>query len=789
MSSGLLVLLVLTPAALSGCLGADSVPEPPAPDAVSDHEELIVLLSPPDGGVGVPLPVTFHWRAPYLPGARFTVLAGTADRGLTEVTGCIEVVAPQCEAEAQIQPGQLYSWRVQAVDGSSEWWSRTATFAVEGTLAPLAETFFRENRTLYDVPLAKMPREGARGIQVGDKLAWHPYPVKATQYRIIAVTGNGTVEMCRTADTECSFPALPAGERFAWWIEVLDSDKLLAVTPAREGVFYTAPPPLVLLEPLPHEAVHGSTVRFGWSAQAAYEREPIDVYASIDDGEFQRVCSTTTTSCEVEFPELATVAWYATAFDGTTTTRTATLQVRTGGPPLAPTISYPADGAIDVPHRTSFRWQAAGDPTGEPVTYSVEVLHGDDWATVCHGIGGWCAHDVPVDAESVTWRVRSRDDSGKETVSTSSTFTPFRAHSNIALLEPRDGARGLDSLTKFAWTSDAVASHTTSMVEVLADDGTWQAICRTTDQSCSAEVGRGQAVTWRVRTEGLAAGTSPPSTFETKLPVVLLHGWTGDDSTWTTLAQALATQGHDVVHPVYVPANDEEHVPALARRVASQVDEDLAFLGYDEHQPFHVIAHSMGGLVARALVEQPGAGTSWDKSGWNRTEGEKLPLDWPKRVRSLTTVGTPHGGTLSIISMGCMVVGELTDQSWLGATCDDMSPRGDFLRKMGLAGHATIPYHLVAGVSEWGWASRYGNALMAGLCWSAHDGLICRTSAHHGSGTIHRVDGCHSFVVTVSVPKIPITPLCEGPLITDSRASRQVVEDILHQYGRGARSA
>ena len=102
------------------------------------------------------------------------------------------------------------------------------------------------------------------------------------------------------------------------------------------------------------------------------------------------------------------------------------------------------------------------------------------------------------------------------------------------------------------------------------------------------------------------------------LPVLLVHGYVCNRGYWTALSGQLAQAGiaHDAVDLEPIGADIEAFVP--------QVDDAIARLcartGSDR---VIIVAHSMGGLVARAWLRRHGAA----------------------RVARIITIGTPHQGT------------------------------------------------------------------------------------------------------------------------------------------------
>ncbi|MDO9377257.1 MAG: hypothetical protein Q7T56_00305 [Nocardioidaceae bacterium] len=113
-------------------------------------------------------------------------------------------------------------------------------------------------------------------------------------------------------------------------------------------------------------------------------------------------------------------------------------------------------------------------------------------------------------------------------------------------------------------------------------------------------------------------------------------------------------------------------VPTLAvRTVAPAVRAALVRAGLDPRtQRVDVVAHSMGGLLMRYLVEHP-------------------VDDWATRVDDLVMVGTPNRGS--------RVVGWETQAGPFAALGDDMAPGSDFLEALGTREPSGQTYTTVGG--------------------------------------------------------------------------------------------
>ncbi|SCX47208.1 Alpha/beta hydrolase family protein [Klenkia marina] len=104
-----------------------------------------------------------------------------------------------------------------------------------------------------------------------------------------------------------------------------------------------------------------------------------------------------------------------------------------------------------------------------------------------------------------------------------------------------------------------------------------------------------------------------------RVPVVLVHGMVDNRSVFTVMSRSLRRRGFTSVSTWnYSPLVQDVRV------AAHQLEEHLAAVCEETgHDRVHVVGHSLGGLVARYLLQCGGTA----------------------RMASLTTLGTPHGGT------------------------------------------------------------------------------------------------------------------------------------------------
>jgi pimeloyl-ACP methyl ester carboxylesterase len=120
----------------------------------------------------------------------------------------------------------------------------------------------------------------------------------------------------------------------------------------------------------------------------------------------------------------------------------------------------------------------------------------------------------------------------------------------------------------------------------------------------------------------MAAGppTNQPPGRVIHRPVLLIHGFACNHSVWNSWLARLETSGFGPVRSI-----DLEPPLADIEAHAAHVERELRALYEDsEGSPVDVIAHSMGGLVARAALRRVGPGI----------------------VGQLVTIATPHHGTV-----------------------------------------------------------------------------------------------------------------------------------------------
>jgi triacylglycerol esterase/lipase EstA (alpha/beta hydrolase family) len=192
---------------------------------------------------------------------------------------------------------------------------------------------------------------------------------------------------------------------------------------------------------------------------------------------------------------------------------------------------------------------------------------------------------------------------------------------------------------------------------------------------------------------------------EGSFPILLVHGWTGTGGSFDEMIPKLQAQGLTVLDCdssktgtqalTYAPTSSSQHISYIAGKILQpKIDSCLTSNGYSTSQKIDIVAHSMGGLTARFLIEQGGADVdNWSSStGWYGDGVADVSTKWKNQVDDLVMLGTPnHGTILAWFPSTLPVFGVWTSSG------GDMRAGSKFLSLMGYSEPAGEYYDCIGG--------------------------------------------------------------------------------------------
>lgn len=305
-----------------------------------------------------------------------------------------------------------------------------------------------------------------------------------------------------------------------------------------------------------------------------------------------------------------------------------------------------------------------------------------------------------LDGTGYSWYVEGVTDSGIRVDSETRTFRTDAAPSVPEIGSGDDGATQVPMSTTLSegQSRDADGDPITYDITFRSVAGTLVHECpELASPSCSVSgLVPGQTYFASISASDGLLSASKTVSFTTRRPIVLIHGWNGDSGSWDgrggnpSLRDTLTSAGFYVLdftptqgHPnlAYDTSSDAGGIAKIAStEVFPAVDAALTRAGFPAGEHFDIIAHSMGGLVSRWLIEH---------SGETITEAGitvRTPIGWNSRVGTLTMLATPNQGA----NYNC------------GSTsCNEMAPGSDFLNYLGYkAGTRAASYRALAGDAD-----------------------------------------------------------------------------------------
>lgn len=167
--------------------------------------------------------------------------------------------------------------------------------------------------------------------------------------------------------------------------------------------------------------------------------------------------------------------------------------------------------------------------------------------------------------------------------------------------------------------------------------------------------------------------------------LLLIHGWTGDAERWNDFIPKI--QDSDDLN--YSEVWTFVYISAKAIRSNAEILKEALDI-YAEEKQVDIVAHSMGGLVARSMIEQ---------------------YDGAKYVNKLITLGTPHLG--SPLAIFRMILGDLVSAEYSTGHpfstyiynyntqgFNDLNVDSEFIQTLNQTGVPSVPYFTIASTNN-----------------------------------------------------------------------------------------
>ncbi|SMC49998.1 esterase/lipase family protein [Janibacter indicus] len=136
---------------------------------------------------------------------------------------------------------------------------------------------------------------------------------------------------------------------------------------------------------------------------------------------------------------------------------------------------------------------------------------------------------------------------------------------------------------------------------------------------------------------------------ESGTPILLLHGFADNHSIFTVLRRGLLRRGFSRVFAMNYSVRTRD-VRTAAAQLAEEVEAIVEETGYER---IHIVAHSLGGVVARYYVTRLGG---------------------DERIHTLATLGAPHTGTLAAYLLPTSLTRQLRPGSALMQELNEPAP-------------------------------------------------------------------------------------------------------------------
>lgn len=216
---------------------------------------------------------------------------------------------------------------------------------------------------------------------------------------------------------------------------------------------------------------------------------------------------------------------------------------------------------------------------------------------------------------------------------------------NLALALDEDGTGEMEYVPPAYLTSDQLTKHLTLKPDTSTQNGI-------STMLWVAEV----PVTITYEDEEGNPGSYTFTIFVTRPPVMLIHGFTGDETTWGDLANYLRVRKYEpVVREYYKGPVDESTIQRQSEKLGKYIQEvrEAYLKNHFLQKRVDIVAHSMGGLISRYYISNMAKygkkAAIWIPYDVKLSRDELKAQRFKKPVilndvRKLIMVGTPNHG-------------------------------------------------------------------------------------------------------------------------------------------------
>ena len=184
---------------------------------------------------------------------------------------------------------------------------------------------------------------------------------------------------------------------------------------------------------------------------------------------------------------------------------------------------------------------------------------------------------------------------------------------------------------------------------------------------------------WNCNVPLASPGINREVDIDVKIPVILIHGWTGSPETWDRLDTRLVVEGYPVIIFNYEDINKEDP-REVAQRLNLLIENYKLNSNYEGK--FDIVCHSMGGLVSRYYIEH---------------------LDGEENIRQWIGIAPATHGSAAADAFDWPLgpINWILNSFWLGEARDQLRTNSDTVTNLkNDVSNDEIKYNVIVGVNS-----------------------------------------------------------------------------------------